>query len=129
MAYRASYHDSEGKMSFLRHPTPPFDIDFVGCEQQSDDTDEDWLPDVKDVISGNYSVLIDLTGDSDNEVGHHLHETRVSIGTLTSGAPRVTSSPPPRTREPIQRPSSQHRALPDPSCRPLPRQLHWRASQ
>lgn len=72
MASLASYHDSEGKVSFLRRPPPPFDINFAGCERQSDDTDEEWLPDVEDVIFGDYHVLIDLTGDSDSEVRHHL---------------------------------------------------------
>ncbi|MCJ1478932.1 hypothetical protein MMC13_007616 [Lambiella insularis] len=67
MASLASYRDSKGKVSFSRRPPPPFDTDFVRYERQSDDTDEDWLPDVKDVVSGNYSVLIDLTGDSDCE--------------------------------------------------------------
>lgn len=47
MASLTSIDDSEGKVSFLRHPPPPFDIDFVGCERQSDYTDEEWLPDVK----------------------------------------------------------------------------------
>ena len=72
MASLASYHDSEGKVSFSRRPPAPFDIDFRGCERQSDDTDEDWLPDLKDERSGNFSVLIDLTDDSDSEVCHHV---------------------------------------------------------
>ena len=80
MASLASYHDSEGKVSFLRRPPPPFDIDFVGCEQKSDDTGEEWLPDVKDVISGNYSVLIDLTGDSNSEVCHHVYRNQNDHG-------------------------------------------------
>ena len=71
MASLGSYHDSEGKVSFSRRPPAPFDVNFVGCERQSDDTNEDWLPDLKDIISGNYSVLIDLTGDLDSEVCHH----------------------------------------------------------
>jgi hypothetical protein len=71
MASLASYHDSEGKVSLSR-PPPPFDINFVGCERKSDDTDKEWLPGVKDVIYGNYNVLIDLTGDSDSEVCHHV---------------------------------------------------------
>jgi hypothetical protein len=41
-------------------------------ERQSDDTDEEWLPDIKDLIFGNYNVLIDLTGDSGSEVWHHV---------------------------------------------------------
>lgn len=72
MASLASYHDSEGKVSFLRCPPPPFDINFAGCERQSDDTDEEWLPDVEDVILGNYNLLIDLTDELDREVRHHL---------------------------------------------------------
>ena len=72
MTSLAGCHDSEGKVSFSRRPPAPFDTDFVGCERQSDDTDEDWLPDLKDILSGNYSVLIDLTGDSDSEVCHHV---------------------------------------------------------
>jgi hypothetical protein len=55
-------------VSFLRRPPSPFDIDFVGCERQSDNIDEEWLLDVEDVISGSYNVLINLTGDSGSEV-------------------------------------------------------------
>ena len=72
MASLVSYHDLEGKVSFLRRLPPPFDINFVGCEQQSDDTDEEWLPDMENIISDNYNVLIDLTGDSESEVRRYL---------------------------------------------------------
>ena len=72
MASLASYHDSEGKVSFSRCPPAPFDTDFVGYERQSDDTDEEWPPDLKDIMSGNHSVLIDLTVDSDSEMRRRL---------------------------------------------------------
>jgi hypothetical protein len=86
MASLTSNDDSEGKVSFLRRPPPPFDIDFLGCKRQSEDTDEEWLPDVEDVISGNYSVLIDLTGDSDSEVCHHVGiQIRMITGTDFGG--------------------------------------------
>ena len=74
MGSLASYRDSGETVSFSRRPPPPFDIDTVGRERQSDDADEEWLPDLKDLISGNYSVLIDLTGESDSEVRRHLHK-------------------------------------------------------
>ena len=70
MASLASYQDSEGKVSFSRRPPAPFDVDFVGGERQSDGTD--WLPDLNDTMSGSYSVLIDLTADSDSEVCRHV---------------------------------------------------------
>ena len=45
--------------------------------------DEDWLPDVKEIISGDFNVLIDLTGDSDSEV------SRVTIR-IKPGSSRCT---------------------------------------
>lgn len=59
---------------FLRNPPPPFDCDTTAGERRKTDTDEDWLPDVQDLLSGNFNLLIDLTGDSDYEVGYHLHK-------------------------------------------------------
>jgi hypothetical protein len=66
------------KEILLRRPPPSFDRDFEGdVRSRSHDTDEDWLPDLKDVLSGNFHVMIDMTGDSDSEVCHHLHTTRI----------------------------------------------------
>ena len=73
-----SCNDSMGKEIFLRRPPPSFDRDFEGDEhRRSHDTDEDWLPHVQDIFSGNFHVLIDMTGDSDSEVCHHLHTTGI----------------------------------------------------
>jgi hypothetical protein len=53
----------------LRRPPLPFDCGFEGdVSSRSHDTDEDWLPDVKDIIYGNFHVMIDMTCDSDSEV-------------------------------------------------------------
>lgn len=67
-----SYCDLGEKVSFSRYPPPPFNINTVKREQQSDDIDEEWLPNLKDLISSNYSVLIDLTGKLDSEIRRHL---------------------------------------------------------
>ena len=48
------------------------------AERGSSDTDEDWLPEVSDVISGNFHVMVDLTDDSDSEVCQHLQELSVT---------------------------------------------------
>ena len=64
------------KEIFLRRPPPPFDYNSTG-ERRSIDVDEDWLPDVKDIISGDFNVLIDLTGDFDSEVCHHARKARI----------------------------------------------------
>jgi hypothetical protein len=58
-------------VSYLRQPPPPFEGDPAGAVE-----DPEELPDIDEIISGQYSVLIDITGDSDKEVYHHLHETR-----------------------------------------------------
>jgi len=84
-------------VSFLRRPPPPFDINFAGCERQSDDTDEEWLPDVEDVIFGDYHVLIDLTGDSDSEgdTVFSARDLRSSLGATNLATPpsRLERSP------------------------------------
>jgi hypothetical protein len=54
---------------YLRYPPPPFNCDLAGTAQDQED-----LPDIKELISGQYGVMIDVTGDSDNEVGHHIHK-------------------------------------------------------
>ena len=72
MASLASYYDLERKVFFLRCLSAPFDTDFVGYERQSDDTDEEWLSNLKDIMSGNHSVLIDLTVDLDSEMRRRL---------------------------------------------------------
>jgi hypothetical protein len=77
----ASYNGSMGKEIYLPRPPPSFDRDFNGDgHSRSHDTDEDWLPDLKDLISGNFHVMIDMTGDSDSEVRHHLRTTRIIMG-------------------------------------------------
>ena len=50
MGSLASYRYSGEQVSFSHRPQPPFDIDFVGCERQSDDADEEWLADLKDLV-------------------------------------------------------------------------------
>jgi hypothetical protein len=80
MASPASQDDSLRREFFLRSPPRRFDCDCEGGERRSEDTDEDWLPDFKDIISGNFYVTIDMTGDSDSEVYHHLHTTRIITG-------------------------------------------------
>jgi hypothetical protein len=84
----ASYNDSMGKEIFLPRPPPSFDCDFEeGDERSSHDTDENWLPDFNDMISGNFHVMIDMTGDLDSAVCHHLHtHPRSSWGTNFGGA-------------------------------------------
>ena len=73
-----SCNDSMGKEIFLRRPPPSFDRDFEGDEhRRSHDIDENWLPHIKDIFSGNVHVMIDMTGDSDSEVCPHLHTTRI----------------------------------------------------
>jgi hypothetical protein len=74
MASLASYDDFEGTELFLRYPPPPFGCNSVAGERRSIDTDKDWLPDVQDMLSGNFNVFI---GDSDHEVGLHLHKIRI----------------------------------------------------
>jgi hypothetical protein len=44
------------------------------------------------MLSGNFNVLIDLTGDLGNEVSHSLYKSGITTGTLTSVAPGVTLS-------------------------------------
>jgi hypothetical protein len=45
------------------------------------DEDEDDLPSVKDLLSSKCEAWIDLTGDSDHKVCHHVHEIRVITDT------------------------------------------------
>lgn len=54
------------KEIFLRQPPPPFSCDI----------EEDWLPEVSDIISGNFHVMVDLTGDSESEVRQYLPRTQ-----------------------------------------------------
>ena len=51
-------------------------------------SDEEWLPDVKDLISGNFNVLIDLTRDSGSEVCHHVDGNQMITGTDFGGTQR-----------------------------------------
>jgi hypothetical protein len=55
---------------YLSHPSPLFNCDLAGTAQDQED-----LSDIKELISGQYSVMINVTGDSDNEVGHRTHKT------------------------------------------------------
>ena len=70
MASLALCNPSAAREYFLRRPPLPFDLGLVGRERSSDDTDEDWLSEVTDIVSGNFHVMVDLTGDSDDEVCH-----------------------------------------------------------
>lgn len=75
-ASEASCNDLVGKEIFLRRPPPLFDCDFEGdVHSRSHDTDKDWLPNLKDVLFGNFHVMIDMTGDSDSEMCHHRQTT------------------------------------------------------
>src|SRR5947209_8168871 len=65
-------------VSYLRHPPPPFHCALKG---NIEDLDQDELPDVKDIISDQYSVLIDVTGGPDNEVCHCAHKIRTITNT------------------------------------------------
>ncbi|KAL2044546.1 hypothetical protein ABVK25_012399 [Lepraria finkii] len=56
-----------GKVVFLRSPPPPFGCDFTRSERRSDDEDEDWLPDLRDIFSGDFYEMIDLTCDLESE--------------------------------------------------------------
>lgn len=62
----------------MPYPPPPFDCDFTRSERRSDDTDEDWLPDLNDILSGNVHVMIDLTGDLNRVVCYSLQGTRTT---------------------------------------------------
>lgn len=76
-ASAASRNDLIGKEVFLRHPPLPFDYNYQGgVRSRNHETDEDWLPELSDIISGNFHVMIDMTGESDSEVCHCLHTTR-----------------------------------------------------
>jgi hypothetical protein len=51
----ASSNDSARKEIFLRRPPLPFDCGFEGdVSSRSFDTDKDWLPEVRDIICGNF---------------------------------------------------------------------------
>ena len=72
MAYLASSNDSSGKGLFPLSPPPPgVNCDSAVGECRCNDTDEDRLPDIKDLVSSNFHVMFDLYGNSDNGVGHH----------------------------------------------------------
>ena len=80
-ASTAAHYGSVGKEIFLPRPPPSFDHDLKEDERRrSHDTDEDWLPDLKDLISDSFYVMIDMTGDLDSEVCHYLHTTRIIMG-------------------------------------------------
>lgn len=57
-----------GSYILLRCPPPPFDCDFTRDERKRTNMNEDWLPDVRDVLYGNFDILTDWTGDSDSQV-------------------------------------------------------------
>jgi hypothetical protein len=70
-----------GREIFLPRPPPSFDRDLKEDKRRrSHDADEDWLPNLKDLISGNFHVMIDMTGELDSEVCHYLHTTRFIMG-------------------------------------------------
>jgi hypothetical protein len=77
----ASCNDSIRKEVFIRRPPLPFDCD---CERdghsRNHDTDEVWLPEAKDIITGNFRVMIDMTGNLDSEVCHQLHTIKIITG-------------------------------------------------
>jgi hypothetical protein len=76
----ASCNDSIRKEVFLRRLPLPFDCDCEGdVRSRNHDIDENWLPEVQDIISGNFHVIIDMTGDSDSEVYYYLHTTRIVV--------------------------------------------------
>jgi hypothetical protein len=129
MASQASRNDSIGKEVFLRRPSQPFDSDFEGdVSSRSHDTDEDWLPDVKDIIRGNFYVMIDMTGDSDSEVCHHLHTTGIITGINFSGVqddaksssryPRSDTGTHPTIADPTRPQSSPYGKRPPWACQP-----------
>lgn len=60
----------ERGISYAIHP-PPFNCDSAVGERRCNDTDEDRLSDIKDMVSSNFHVMFDLYGNSNNEVGHH----------------------------------------------------------
>jgi hypothetical protein len=79
----ASCNDAMGKEIYLRHPPLLFNYGFDGVvHSRSHDIDGDWLPDVKDIFSGNFHVMIDMTHDSDSEVCHHFHNQQDHYETL-----------------------------------------------
>ena len=61
----------------LRHSI----FDFTDPKQNNNDRDEDDLLSVKDLLSSKCEPWIDLTGDSDYEVCHHVYEIRVITDT------------------------------------------------
>jgi hypothetical protein len=75
----ASSNDSMRKEIFLRRPPLPCDCDYEGHEcSRNHDIDEDWLPEVKDILTGDFHVMIDMTSDLDSEVCHPLHTTSMN---------------------------------------------------
>lgn len=77
MASLAVYDDPVVKKFFLRQRPPPFDCGLMRAECRSD-TDDDWPFDIRDIISGNFHIMVDLAGDSNNEACHHLQELKVT---------------------------------------------------
>ena len=69
MAFLVACNNSAGKEIFLPYPPSPFDCNFVQGKRRGSEVDDDWLPDLDDIFSGKYVTLIDLTGDSEGEVG------------------------------------------------------------
>jgi hypothetical protein len=66
---------------FLHYTLLPFNCDREGDEHsRNHDIDKDWLPEVKDIINGNFHVMINITGGSDSEVCYHLHTTKIITG-------------------------------------------------
>jgi hypothetical protein len=95
MASQASpafYNDLIGKEIFLPRPPPSFDCDFEGDQRSSHDIDENWLPDFKDMISGNFHVMINITGDLDSAVCHYLYTRHDHHRALILVARRITPS-------------------------------------
>jgi hypothetical protein len=45
-------------------------------EPRNPDTDEDWVPDLQDILSGNAHMTIDLTVDSDSEVSCYRESSK-----------------------------------------------------
>jgi hypothetical protein len=80
MASLIASDNSIGKESFLRYPPPPFDRNFVRGERRRTDMNEDWLPNLQELVSGNVQVYIDLTGDLDHKVVYHLYKPRDQHG-------------------------------------------------
>jgi hypothetical protein len=126
----ASSNDLIRKEVFLPRPPLPFDCDREGDERsRNHDIDEDWLPELKDIITGNCHVMIDMTSGLDSEVCQHLHTTKiVRYKALILVARRMTPNLPVDTHDLIQGPSPQQPLLPDLNRPPMAKDLPGRAS-